>query len=118
MKKIISTFTLFLILNFQNTKKNIYFLYENNLSNIKLNKTILIENQTFIIKKSISNSKFEKFSSYEKKIISLKEFYRKYNIKNFDDLRKFNFYIFVPINKEKGKIYKIEFSLVINEPIE
>ncbi|WP_445720446.1 hypothetical protein [Flavobacterium sp.] len=118
MKIIISTFALFLILNFQNTKKDIYFLYENNLSNIKVNETILIENQTFKIKNSIGNSKFEKFSKYEKKIITLKEFYKKFNVKNFDDLRKYNFYIFVPINKEKGKIYKIEFSLVINEPIE
>ena len=118
MKKIISTFVLILILNYQNTKTDIYLLYENDFSKIKEKETIFIEGQAFQVKQSISNCKFEKFYKNKNKITTLKDFYKKYNVKNFDDLRKYNFFIFVPISKEKGKIYKIEYSLVITEPIE
>jgi hypothetical protein len=118
MKKIFSTFILILILNYQNTKIDIYFLYENDFQRIKEKKTIFIEGQTFQVK--INNGKYEleKYTRYKNKITTLNEFYKKYNIKNFDDLIKYNFYIFVPINKEFGKIYKIEHSLVITKPIE
>mgnify|MGYP003609468563 CR=1 FL=1 len=118
MKKIISTFVLILILNYQNTKKDIYFLYKNDFSKIKEKETIFIEEQTFQIKDTISNCRFENYYEYKNKITTLKDFYKKYNVKNFDDLRKYNFYIFVPINTKIGKIYKIEYSLVITEPIE
>lgn len=118
MKKIISSFILILIINFQNTKKDIYFLYENDFPKIKEKETVSIEGQTFHVKKHNSKYELEKYSKFKNKITTLKEFYKKYNIKDFDDLMKYNFYIFVPINKEFGKIYKIEYSLVITKPIE
>jgi len=118
MKKIISTFVLILILNYQNTKKDIYFFYENDFSKIKEKETILIEEQTFQVKEDISNCNSVKFDKYKNRITTLKDFYKNHNVKNFDDLRKYNFYIFVPISKEKGKIYKIQYSLVITKPIE
>lgn len=118
MKKTILTFVIFFILNFQNKKTDIYFLYRDNIPTIESKKTILIEGQTFQVEDKINKCKTVNIVDYKNKIISLKEFYRKYNIKNFDDLIKYDLHIIVPINKTDGEIFKIEYSLVINEPIE
>ena len=115
MKSKILIFILFLCLG-QNKKQTIFLLYNGEIPKIEKKNTIKIDNHYFQIIEN--NCKNGTIKSYSKKIISFNDFIKKYKINNFNDLVKYDLYIYKPTDKNKGIIYKVEYSLVINKPIE
>lgn len=102
---------------YSQNKENVYFLYNKETTDIKLNSVIKIDNQHF---KIIQNDfKIVYYKNIKSKLITFDNFVRKNQKKKFPDYYdEYNIYIYIPSNKQKGKCYKAEKIWIIDEPIE
>jgi|GEM_PF-3220681 len=116
MKTIIPIFLIIFIFNFQNKKTDIYFLYDGDIQNIKLNKNIIIEKQDFNI---IDNKGEEvKFKNIKSNLYTFNNFIIKNKKYKFPDYyKKYNIYAYIPIDKNNGYRVKVEKIWKINESI-
>lgn len=102
---------------FGQNKENVYFLYEGKTTNILLDSIIKVDNQHFkVIEKDFKSICFAKIKP---KLISFDNFVKKNRNKKFPDYyNNYDLFVYIPVDKIKGKYIKVEKVWIIDEPIE